>query len=90
MQEGGAKPADRIRYGFMLAMSRVPTDREQQVLTASYHRNLDRYKTEPAVAEKFLTAGESERDKRLDGTELAAYATVASVILNLDETVTKE
>ncbi|MCC6586090.1 MAG: DUF1553 domain-containing protein [Bryobacterales bacterium] len=90
IREGGTTPVERVRYGFTLAMSRAPSEREQQVLTASYHRNLDRYKTDPSLADKFLTAGESERDKQIDATEVAAYATVASVILNLDETVTKE
>ena len=34
--------------------------------------------------------GESRADPTLDRRELAAYTAVASVILNLDETVTKE
>jgi hypothetical protein len=37
-----------------------------------------------------VEVGESARDKRLDASELAAWTTVASVILNLDETITKE
>ena len=35
-------------------------------------------------------AGESPRDARLDVAELAAYTTAASVILNLDEVITKQ
>ena len=34
--------------------------------------------------------GESTADPKLDAAELAAYTAVCSVILNLDETVTKE
>ena len=41
-------------------------------------------------AQKYLAQGEAPRDEKLDARELAAYATVASLILNLDETVTKE
>jgi hypothetical protein len=41
------------------------------------------------AALKLLTVGESRRDDRLPAEELAAYTIVASVILNLDETVTK-
>jgi hypothetical protein len=37
-----------------------------------------------------VSVGESRRDQNLDVVELAAYATVANLILNLDETVTKE
>ena len=39
---------------------------------------------------KLVAVGESPRDKRLDAAELAAWTTVASVILNLDETITKQ
>ena len=44
----------------------------------------------PGAAAKLLAVGESPRDKRLDPRELAAWTTVANVILNLDETITKE
>jgi hypothetical protein len=37
-----------------------------------------------------LNVGESPRDKRLNATELAAWTTVTGVILNLDETITKQ
>ncbi len=54
---------------------------------ASY---LDDYKAKPEAAAKYLSQGESPRDAELDASELAAYSTVASLILNLDETITKE
>jgi hypothetical protein len=41
-------------------------------------------------AVKLLGVGESPRDSRLDSAELAAWTTVSSVILNLDETITKQ
>jgi hypothetical protein len=37
-----------------------------------------------------LRVGESKADDRLDQAELAAWTMVASAILNLDETITKE
>jgi len=42
------------------------------------------------AALKLVGAGESRRDERLDIGELAAYTAVASLILNLDEAITKE
>jgi len=42
------------------------------------------------ATEKVLHVGESVPDAKLNRTELAAWTTVASVILNLDETITKE
>ena len=88
--EGGSTPAARIDYGFKLATARAPRDREREVLLASLNHHLDRYKTDKAAAEKLLTQGESPVTPSLDKGELAAYSTVASMLLNLDETVTKE
>jgi hypothetical protein len=39
---------------------------------------------------KLIGAGEFPHDEKLDACELAAYAAVTGLILNLDETVTKE
>ncbi|MBL8211795.1 MAG: DUF1553 domain-containing protein [Bryobacterales bacterium] len=90
MKEGGAAPAERIAHGFRLATSRMPRSRELDVLLSSYRNQLDLFQTEAGAAEKFLQQGESKRDESLPAPELAAYATVASLILNLDETITKQ
>ena len=44
---------------------------------------------EPALRDALLTTGESAYDVQLDKTELAAWTMVASTLLNLDETVTR-
>jgi len=88
--EAGPAPADRIRYAFKLLLAREPKPREREVLMASLGHHLDRYRTDAAAAGKFLTQGESPVAAGLDPAELAAYSTLASMILNLDETVTKE
>ena len=46
--------------------------------------------TNSDAAAKLLTQGESPRLESLDANEFAAYTMVASLLLNLDETVTKE
>jgi hypothetical protein len=38
----------------------------------------------------YLEQGESRPDAKLDRRELAAYASVGSLLLNLDESMTKE
>jgi hypothetical protein len=37
-----------------------------------------------------VSVGESARDPKVDVAELAAWTTVASAVLNLDETITKQ
>jgi hypothetical protein len=51
---------------------------------------LDVYRRDPQAAVKLLTEGESSVNEKLDVSELAAYTAVASLILNFDETITKE
>ena len=84
MQNGG------LDYGFRAATSRLPTDRERAILMSAYNYNLDRFQTDPDAALKLLGQGESPRDPSLDTKQLAAWTNVASLILNLDETVTRQ
>ena len=84
MKQGG------VDTGFRLATARFPTERERSILLNSYRYNLDRYQTHPEAALKLLMQGESPRDTSLNPNELAAWTQVASLILNLDETVTRQ
>jgi hypothetical protein len=88
MQQGGPTPATRISFAFRLATTRLPLERETGILRSSHQYNLDRFRTNPEAALKLISQGESPRDPSLDPSELAAYTTIASLILNLDETVT--
>ena len=90
IREGGASDQDRLQYGFLLATAREPGDTEAGILRASLNRYRDRYQTDPEDAEKYLEAGEHERDASIEAPELAAYTAVASMLLNLDETITRE
>jgi hypothetical protein len=89
MREGGSTPAARIAYGFGLATSRPPSAGEAEILMSNFRYQLDRFQTDPEAANKYLNQGEATRDETLDVRELASYATVASLILNLDATVMK-
>ncbi|HXB69389.1 MAG TPA: DUF1553 domain-containing protein [Candidatus Acidoferrales bacterium] len=90
MREGGGAPATRIAYGFELATARQPSRRESEIMLESFGFYRDTFQSSPADAAKFLSPGEAPRDGKLDERELAAYAAVASLILNLDAVVTKE
>ena len=92
---GGSASADAVRddrlaYAFKLATGRPPTDRERAVLAASFDRYLATYRADRPAAEKLTGVGESPKATGLDVAEHAAYTATCNVILNLDETVTKE
>jgi len=88
--EGGKDERSRLAYAFRLATARMPSGRETGVLRDLLRTRLASFRQDRQGATKLLGVGESPRDKRLDPAELAAWTTVASVILNLDETVTKQ
>ena len=90
LREGGTTAGERIAYGFRLATARASKPRESEVLTASYRYYLDSFQGDPQAAQKYLSPGEAAKDEKRSPSELAAYATVASMILNLDAVVTKE
>jgi hypothetical protein len=89
MRAGGAGPEARITQAFRLATSRAPKPAERIVLLDLFDANRSAYRDDPEAALKLLQVGESPRDESLDVPELAAWTIVASTILNLDETVTK-
>jgi hypothetical protein len=90
MREGGATPRERIAFAFRLATARAPTAAETDILMNSFSYQLDNFLSKPGSALKYLSQGEYPRDPRLDANELAAYSTVASLILNLNKTITKD
>ena len=47
------------------------------------------FRKDKSAAEKLLGVGSFKPRETLDRSELAAWTTIASMILNLDETVTK-
>ena len=90
MREGGTTPRERIAHGFRLALARFPSEQEIQILAQGFERHAQRFAADPAAADKLLQLGEAPADRRLDASQLAAYAAVMNLILNLDEAVNRE
>jgi hypothetical protein len=90
LREGGESPAQRISYGFQLATARPPKPRESEILLSSLRYYLDTFQADREAATKYISVGEAPANSNHDASELAAYMTVANLILNLDVTVTKE
>src|SRR5205823_971961 len=80
---------ERITLAFRLATARRPGPKEVEVLRRVFNRQLNVYRQDVKGALRLLAVGEAPRDERLPPAELAAWTVVASVILNLDETITK-
>ena len=81
--------AGRVSALFELAAGRRPDGAEAEILQASLQRFLDSFADAEDEAAELLSVGRSEADRRIDPRELAAYAALANLILNLDEVITK-
>jgi len=90
MQAAGSTPRGRIEMAFRLCTSRRPTERELGLLTKSFARLDDLYRHDRPAAQRLIALGESPRDNKLDASEHAAYTALCSLILNLDETLSKQ
>ena len=90
LREAGESNRDRIDYAYKAALARLPDEKEAAVLQGVYGDMLTTYQQDEEAAQQLLTVGESERPENVDAIQLAAWTGVASVILNLDETITKE
>ena len=87
--EGGEQPAQRLEHGFRMVTSRRPGADEAKLLRDAFETFQSNYQQDNASARALLAIGERKRDETLDAGEVAAYAMVANMILNLDETITK-
>ena len=90
LAEAGRDPAQRIRFAFRLATAREPAPDEVEILLDIAQQQLDDYRGDKNAAIQLLAVGKSEYDRKLDVSELAGWTTVASILLNIDETITKE
>jgi hypothetical protein len=90
MREGGGSPDQRIAWAFRLALDRDPDAKRAQILDEAYRRFLANYSADHATAEAFVHQGDSPVPADLNSGELAAYTSVASIILNMDDVISKE
>lgn len=87
-----AAPEDpaRLRRAFELVLARPPKQKESELFSQALGRFASYYETHPQDAEKYLKAGEAPRDASIPAPRLAAWTALSSLLLNLDEAVTKE
>ncbi len=86
-------PADtdaRLTWAFRTAVTREPSPAERAALKKQLSTLLDRYKKDKKSAEAVVRVGQSPRPENLDMSEQAAWTGVCNVLLNLDETLTRE
>jgi mono/diheme cytochrome c family protein len=90
LRDGGNGPREQIPYAFLLTTARPPSAQELAVMTDAHQSFLKGFQQDPKGAKRLLATGEGARDASLNVAEHAAMTMTASLLLNLDETLSKE
>jgi hypothetical protein len=89
ISDGGKSEAERLTFAFKSVVSRPPTAKELEILQKQLSSHITRYEKAPAEATKLLSQGERKANPKFKPSEVAAYTMLASTILNLDETLSR-
>ena len=79
----------RILRAFRHTLGRRPESGELTILKKTYEQQLANFRQDSKAANAFLKVGDSPLPEKTDPAELAAMTTVANVLLNLNEAITK-
>jgi len=89
MTAAPGSPAERIRIGYRLCLSRSPSNDELERLVAFHTQSLRRFQSDAARARDVATKPLGDAPAGADLADLAATTMVGNVLLNLDETLMK-
>ncbi len=85
MIKSAERPEERLAYGFRALVSRPARQEELKVLQDLFAKEQRYFQQNTEQALKLLSVGEYKRDPSLDAAEVAAYALVASTLMNFEE-----
>ena len=88
MLEAGGDDA-AIDRGFRIVLSRLPDATERAAMQDLLRRARTQFFTDPDAAKALVEVGESPVSDAFDPVEQAAFAVLGSVLLNLDEAISK-
>jgi len=86
---GSGGRSGRVAAAFALALGRRPNDNEAKILLERLEGFERSFREDTDAARDLVSVGESPRDEALPVEELAAFTALTSLILNLDEVITK-
>jgi hypothetical protein len=89
LSAGGNDVRARLEFAYRQALSRSIRGEETKLLEGLYQKHLAGYKADPKSAEALLHVGDDPLPATMDPAELAAWTSVARVIFNLHEMVTR-
>lgn len=89
LHEGGTQDAERLTWAWRTTLARKPTEEERRIVQQALGAHRAKFRANLASAKEAIAFGESPADASAEPSELAAWTLVANLLLNLDESVTK-
>ncbi len=87
LKEGGSDTPSRLKWAYRQVLSRAPNEKELALLESVLQKQAERFKADPAAAKQLLAVGQPPGE--VNAEELAAWTSVARILLNLHETITR-
>lgn len=89
LRDGGESLRDQVTFAFRTVLARPPRRDEIKVLERVFQEQHELFAKDAKAADSLLAVGESPRPSDMDAPKLAAMTSVANVLLNLNETITR-
>jgi hypothetical protein len=87
--EGGSDFESRLNFAWIRVLARPARADESTVVRSLYERHLAQFRDDKSAADNLIHVGERPLPEGIDSGELAAWTSVARVLLNLHETITR-
>jgi hypothetical protein len=87
VRQGGRDSASRIQFAYRQTLCRAARPEEVRLLEGLYQKHWEEYKADKDGADALLRIGDRPVPEDINVSELAAWTSVARVILNLHETI---
>ena len=90
IDQGGKSNVDKITYAYHQALNRKPNAQELTLLNSLFDKHLKQYTEDEEAAAELLKTGLKESESTADQAQLAAWTSIARVVFNLHEFITRQ
>ena len=80
---------EKLEFVFQNALARSVKEAEAKIVLAGLEKHKSEFASKPDQAKKLIEIGETPADKKYEPTELASWTMITSLVMNMDEFVSK-
>jgi hypothetical protein len=90
LKSDASSSPERLKLAYRQLLAREPSPAEEKIVLTAFETLRQKYAADPEGAKQLLAIGASPRDDKLDLTDHATWTALCNLLLNLDETLSKE